>query len=60
MSQAWSLRSRAEDELTLTLHVHVVPRFEDSDAEKMFQQRNYPSVEVSELRVVAAMIAAAL
>lgn len=42
------------------VHVHVVPRYEDSDAEKLFLMRNYPIVPWSELRVTAAAIRAAL
>lgn len=42
------------------LHVHVVPRFEDSDAEKIFLQRNYPIIELAELKAIAATISAAL
>jgi histidine triad (HIT) family protein len=42
------------------MHVHVVPRFEDSDPEKIFQQRNYPIIELAELQAISATIRAAL
>jgi len=42
------------------MHVHVVPRFEESDAEKLFQQKNFPMVEMAEQEAVAALIRAAL
>jgi len=42
------------------LHVHVVPRYSDSDPEKLFLQRHFEIVSLAEQRAIAASIRAAL
>jgi histidine triad (HIT) family protein len=42
------------------MHVHVVPRYEASDPEKLFLQRDFAIVELAELKAIAATIRAAL
>ena len=41
-------------------HVHVVPRYEDGDPHKIFQQNECQLLSLEEQRLVAAMIRAAL
>lgn len=40
------------------VHVHVVPRYPDSDSEKLFLMRNFPILPLDELRDTAAAIRA--
>jgi|SRR6185312_12173748 len=40
------------------VHVHVVPRYPDSDSEKLFLMRNFPILPLDELRPTAAAIRA--
>ena len=42
------------------MHVHVVPRFSGSDAEKLFLQRDFAIVAMSEQRAVAMALRAAM
>jgi histidine triad (HIT) family protein len=42
------------------MHVHVVPRYEASDPEKLFLQRDFAIVDLAELKAIAATIRAAL
>ncbi len=41
-------------------HVHVVPKYEDSESEKLFLQRNYKIIPVEEQRQIASTLRAAL
>jgi histidine triad (HIT) family protein len=42
------------------VHVHVVPRYQDSDSAKLFLQDDYPILPLDELRAAAAAIRATL
>ena len=41
-------------------HVHVVPKYEDSESEKLFLQRNYDVISIEEQRQIASTLRAAL
>ena len=41
-------------------HVHVVPKYEDSESEKLFLQRNYDVIPLEEQRQIASILRAAL
>ena len=41
-------------------HVHVVPKYEDSESEKLFLQRNYEVIPIEEQRQIASTLRAAL
>jgi histidine triad (HIT) family protein len=41
-------------------HIHVVPRYESSDPEKIFLQDDYATMSIEEQRAIAAAIRAAL
>ena len=41
-------------------HVHVVPKYEDSESEKLFLQRNYDVIPIEEQRQIASTLRAAL
>jgi diadenosine tetraphosphate (Ap4A) HIT family hydrolase len=41
-------------------HVHVVPKYEDSESEKLFLQRNYDVIAIEEQRQIASTLRAAL
>ncbi len=41
-------------------HVHVVPKYEDSESEKLFLQRNYDVIPIEEQRQIASTLLAAL
>jgi histidine triad (HIT) family protein len=41
-------------------HVHVVPRYENSDPDRLFRQRDYSVTPMAEQRQIAAVIRAAL
>ncbi len=38
------------------LHIHVVPRYPTSDSEKLFLQRNFPIVSMTEQQAIAAAL----
>jgi histidine triad (HIT) family protein len=40
------------------VHVHVVPRYQDSNSEKVFLQRDFPILPLDELRPTAAALRA--
>lgn len=42
------------------MHVHVVPRYPDSDPERLFLQRNFSVIPLSEQQATAAALRAAL
>jgi histidine triad (HIT) family protein len=42
------------------MHVHVVPRYETSDPERLFLQREFAVVPIAEQRAVAATLRSAL
>ena len=42
------------------MHVHVVPRYQSSDPEKLFLQREFPIISMTEQNGIAAAIRAAL
>ena len=41
-------------------HVHVVPKYEDSESEKRFLQRDYEVISIEEQRQIASTLRAAL
>lgn len=41
-------------------HVHVVPKYKDSESEKLFLQRNYDAIPIDEQRQIADTLRAAL
>ena len=41
-------------------HVHVVPKYSDSESEKLFLQRNYEVIPIEEQRQIANTLRAAL
>ena len=41
-------------------HVHVVPKYKDSESEKLFLQRNYDTIPIDEQRQIADTLRAAL
>ncbi len=41
-------------------HVHVVPKYEDSESEKLFLQRNYDVIPLEAQRQIASILRAAL
>ena len=41
-------------------HVHVVPKYEDSETEKLFLQRDYDVISIEEQRQIADDLRAAL
>ncbi len=41
-------------------HVHVVPKYEDSESEKLLLQRNYDVIPIEEQRQIASTLRAAL
>ena len=41
-------------------HVHVVPKYTDSESEKLFLQRNYDVIPIEEQRQIASTLRAAL
>ena len=41
-------------------HVHVVPKYEDSESEKLFLQRNYEVILIEEQRQISSTLRAAL
>lgn len=41
-------------------HVHVVPKYEDSESEKLFLQRNYDVIPLKEQLQIASILRAAL
>ena len=41
-------------------HVHVVPKYSDSESEKLFLQRNYEVIPIEEQRQIASTLCAAL
>ncbi len=41
-------------------HVHVVPKYDDSESEKLFLQRNYDAIPIDEQRQIADTLRAAL
>ena len=41
-------------------HVHVVPKYEDSESEKLFLQRDYEVIPIEEQRQIASILRAAL
>jgi len=42
------------------MHVHVVPRYRSSDPERLFLQREFPIISMTEQNGIAAAIRAAL
>jgi histidine triad (HIT) family protein len=38
------------------MHVHVVPRYENSDSERLFLQRDFGVIDIAEQRAMAAVI----
>ena len=41
-------------------HVHVVPKYKDSESEKLFLQRNYDTIPIDEQRKIADTLRASL
>jgi histidine triad (HIT) family protein len=42
------------------VHVHVVPRYADSDPERLFLQRDFPVIPLSEQQAIGSTLRAAL
>jgi len=41
-------------------HVHVVPKYENSESEKLFLQRNYEAISIAEQREIASTLRTAI